>query len=42
MILEPSNIIGATVFKEYLKQLRTKAGVAMNSQHLMYIMAKNE
>lgn len=41
MILEPSNYIGAEIFKEYIRQLRTKAGVAMNSQYLMYVMAKS-
>jgi hypothetical protein len=42
MVLEASNSTGAAVFKEYVKQLRAKVGVAMNSQYLMYVMAKSE
>jgi hypothetical protein len=42
MILEPSNSTGVAIFKEYVKQLRSKVGVAMNTQFLMYIMAKSE
>jgi hypothetical protein len=30
------------IFREYVKQLRAKVGVAMNTQFLMYIMAKSE
>lgn len=41
MILEPSNSIGAQTFKEYIKQLKSRVGVAMNSQFLMYVMAKS-
>lgn len=41
MVLEPSNSIGAVAFKEYIKQLRNKVGVAFNTQFLMYVMAKS-
>jgi hypothetical protein len=42
MVLEPSNSIGGVIFKEYIKQLKNKVGVAFNSQYLMYVMAKSE
>jgi len=41
MVLEPSNSIGALIFKDYIKQLRNKVGVAFNTQFLMYVMAKS-
>lgn len=41
MVLEPSNTISMGVFKEYIKQLRTRVGVGMNSKHLMYVMPKS-
>ena len=43
MVLEASNSIAKGNFKEYVNQLKNqgKAGVAMNSQHLMYVMAKS-
>lgn len=41
MVLEPSNSISSAIFKEYIKQLRTRVGVAMNSKHLMYVMPKS-
>ena len=41
MILEPSNNIGKLIFKDYIKQLRNKVGVAFNTQFLMYVMAKS-
>lgn len=41
MILEASNNFGALIFKEYVKQLRSKVGVAFNSQFLMFVMAKS-
>lgn len=42
MVLEPSNNISSGIFKEYIKQLRSRVGVAMNSKHLMYIISKSE
>lgn len=41
MVLEPSNTISLSVFKEYIKHLKSRVGVAMNSRHLMYVMPKN-
>lgn len=41
MVLEPSNSIGGVAFKEYIKHLRNKVGVAFNTQFLMYVMAKS-
>ena len=41
MVLEPSNNISSGVFKEYIKQLKNRVGIAMNSKHLMYIMPKS-
>jgi hypothetical protein len=41
MVLEPSNNIGKVIFKDYIKQLRSKVGVAFNTQFLMYVMAKS-
>jgi hypothetical protein len=41
MVLEPSNSISSAIFKEYIRQLRTRVGVAMNSKHLMYVMPKS-
>lgn len=41
MTLEPSNNISGTTFKEYIRQLEGRVGIAMNSKHLMYIMPKS-
>ena len=41
MVLEPSNNIGGVIFKDYIKNLRNKVGVAFNSQFLIYVMAKS-
>jgi|LakMenEpi03Aug12_release.lakeMendotaPanAssembly.Ray.scaffolds.fasta_scaffold2290725_1 hypothetical protein len=41
MVLEPSNSISSAIFKEHIRQLRTRVGVAMNSKHLMYVMPKS-
>lgn len=41
MVLLPSNNISSNIFKEYINQLKSKVGVAMNSKHLMYIMPKS-
>lgn len=41
MVLEPSNSISSGIFKEYIRQLKSRVGVAMNSKHLMYIISKS-
>ena len=41
MVLEPSNNISSGIFKDYIKQLKNRVGIAMNSKHLMYIMPKS-
>ena len=42
MVLEASNSFGSQTFQEYVQQLKSKVGVAMSSQFLMYVMAKGE
>ena len=42
MTLEISNSTGKTVFKDYTKNLKKRAGVAMSKDYLMYIMGKCE
>jgi hypothetical protein len=42
MILEASNNIGRVTFKEYAKALKTKAGVAISKEFVMYVMGKSE
>lgn len=41
MVLEPSNNISLGIFKDYIRQLNSRVGVAMNSKHLMYVMPKS-
>ena len=40
MVLEPSNPISLKVFREYIRQLGGRVGVAFNSKYLMYVMPK--
>ena len=42
MVLEASNNFGNAIFKDYIRHLGDRVGVAMNSQYLMYIMGKGE
>jgi hypothetical protein len=42
MVLEASNSFGSQTFKEYTKQLKVRAGIAMNNQFLMYLIGKGE
>jgi hypothetical protein len=42
MIIEPSSGIYENQFKDYIKALRTKVGVAFGTHFLMYIMAKSK
>ena len=41
MVLEASNSIGRQTFREYVRGLEGRVGVALTSQYLMYVMAKS-
>ena len=42
MILEASNNIGKETFKEYARNLKSRAGVAVSKEFLMYVIGKCE
>ena len=42
MTLEASSNIGRETFKEYIPHLKSKAGVAVSKDFIMYVMSKSE